>query len=94
MEAAETLSEWEKEVAQLRSQYEQLLFFTIPKLLHLYHMITAPELNLDGITQEVSFLFQNEPDVRQKLKNAVKVRIHDVCVLPVYGINSTCERQE
>ena len=73
---AKKLSEWEKQVAQLRTQYEQLLYFTIPKLLHLYHMITSQEPDIDGIVQEVGFLFQNKPVVRQKLRGSVKVYTH------------------
>ena len=71
----ETLCRWEKEVSQLRSNYEQLLFFTIPKLLHLYHMISADEPDIEGVVQEVGFLFQNQPHVRQKLKKSVQVSI-------------------
>ena len=73
-EAVKVLSVWEQDVAQLRSQYEQLLFFTIPKLLHLYHMITALEPDLESIVQEVRFLFQNTPPVRKKLKETIEVR--------------------
>jgi len=54
-------------------QYEQLLFFTIPKLLHLYCMIVAEKPEINAIVQEVGFLFQNKPLVLQKLKETVQV---------------------
>ena len=57
----------------LRAQYEQLLYFTIPKLLHLYHMIKAMEYDVEGVVQAVSFLFQNKPHVRTQLWTAVEV---------------------
>ena len=72
-EVADVLSQWEKDVAKLRVEYEQLLFFSIPKLLHLYQLITASEPSVTKIVQEVSFLFQNKPKVRRKLKEIVKV---------------------
>ena len=73
LEANKTLSQWEKEVAQLRTDYEQLLYFSIPKLLHLYHLITVQNPSATAVMQEVSFMFQNEASTRQKLKDVVKV---------------------
>ena len=67
------LSKWREEVSQLRIQYEQLLFFSIPKLLHLFRMITAEKPEINAIVQEVGFLFQNKPLVLKKLKETVQV---------------------
>lgn len=72
-EAAQMLSKWREEVSQLRIQYEQLLFFSIPKLLHLFRMITAEKPEINAIVQEVGFLFQNKPLVLKKLKETVQV---------------------
>lgn len=83
------LSKWREEVSQLRIQYEQLLFFSIPKLLHLFRMITAEKPEINAIVQEVGFLFQNKPLVLKKLKETVQVcggwgevsvRAIDVCL--------------
>lgn len=67
------LSKWREEVSLLRIQYEQLLFFSIPKLLHLFRMITAEKPDINAIVQEVGFLFQNKPLVLKKLKETVQV---------------------
>ena len=66
-------STWKIEVSQLRIQYQQLLFFTVPKLLHLYNTIVAEMPDINAIVQEVGFLFQNKPLVLQRLKEAVQV---------------------
>lgn len=60
-------------MADLRAEYEQLLFFSVPKLLHLYQNLTAHEPNPVIIVHDVGFLFQNKPDVQLKLKKTVKV---------------------
>lgn len=73
LEANKILSKWEQEVAQLRNEYEQLLYFSIPKLLHLYELITAQDPSATKIVQEVSFMFQNEVSMRHRLKDVVKV---------------------
>ena len=67
------LDEWELQIVQLRAHYEQLLFFSIPKLLNLYNLMTSKESQFDGVAKEVGFLFQNKPDVQLKLRETVKV---------------------
>lgn len=72
-DAAQLLVTWEKEVANLRAEYEQLLYFSVPKLLHLYQGLTAHQPNLTAVVQDVSFLFENKPHVQAQLRNSVKV---------------------
>ena len=44
-------------MAELRKKYRWLLFFSVPKLLLLYHLLR--EQNLAAIVHEISFLFSN-----------------------------------
>ena len=44
-------------VAELRNEYKWLLFFSVPKLLLLYHLLQ--DQNLGAIVHEISFLFSN-----------------------------------
>ena len=73
VESAYLLDGWEKEVARLRNEYDQLLFFSIPKMLQLYQRITADEPDYIAIVQNISFLFQNKPHIQKKLKRTIKV---------------------
>ena len=73
------LADWEEQMTQLHIQYEQLLFFSIPKLLHLYELMMSKEI--DDVAKEVGFLFQNKPDVQQKLRETVEVMDVYVIVL-------------
>ena len=75
-EASQLLSQWEKEVTNLRAEYEQLLFFSIPKLLHLYQNLMAAQPNPTDIVHDVGFLFENKPHVQSQLKETVKVHSH------------------
>ena len=70
------LASWEQQVAKLRLEYEQLLFFSIPKLLRLYGLIMSQDDHSDAVSKEVGFLFKNKPEVQYCLKKAVKVRIY------------------
>lgn len=67
-------------MTQLRMKYEQLLFFSIPKLLHLYELMMSKEI--DGVAKEIGFLFQNKPDVQQKLRETVEVM--DACMIVLF----------
>lgn len=67
------LSDWKEMVNNLRSEYEQLLFFSIPKLLHLYQNLVGGRPNVGRIVNDVSILFQNQHDVQKKLRHTVKV---------------------
>ena len=71
--ASTELSDWKMMVSNLRSEYEQLLFFSIPKLLHLYQNLLGGHHNIASIVNDVSILFQNKHEVQRKLKHTVKV---------------------
>lgn len=73
-DASKSLTEWKEMVNTLRSEYEQLLYFSIPKLLHLYQNLVGGQLNIGKIVNDVSVLFQNGHDVQRKLRQTVKVR--------------------
>ena len=65
---------WSDKVSQLRREYSWLLFFSVPKLLLLHSLVDELQPDLAAIVAEISFLFENDSDVRKKLTNVVKVR--------------------
>ena len=69
------LSEWKEIVNNFRSKYEQLLYFSIPKLLHLYQNLVGGRPNVNKIVNDVSILFHNSLDVQNKLRHTVKVGV-------------------
>ena len=60
-------------VDELRSQYDWLLFFSVPKLLILYHMLQAQNPNVGAIVHEISFLFSNEQAAWDNAQKSVEV---------------------
>ena len=56
-ETERILTKWMERVAELRNEYKWLLFFSVPKLLLLYHLLQ--DQNLAAIVHEISFLFSN-----------------------------------
>ena len=46
-------------MTELRNQYKWLLFFSVPKLLLLYHLLQEEKPNLEAIVHEISFLCFN-----------------------------------
>ena len=73
------LESWKKRVTALRSQYDWLLFFSIPKILRLYKLVSVcGERNeqFDEIVAEISFLCKNDQTTRKDLKQRVKVGVH------------------
>ena len=76
-ETAQTLDSWRNRVIELRSQYDWLLFFSIPKILRLYKMLSDKEqyssLQLDRIVHEISFLCKNDKPTRRDLGHNVQV---------------------
>ena len=72
-EMSRSLVAWEEQMAELRSEYEQLLYFSVPKLLHLYQNLTVPEPSPDSIMHDVGFLFENTPSVQAQLKETIQV---------------------
>lgn len=71
-ETEKMLTNWMQRVAELRSQYDWLLFFSVPKLLLVYHLLQ--EGNVEGIVHEISFLCSNEQDAWKSAQVEVKVR--------------------
>ena len=66
---------WEEQMAELRTEYEQLLYFSVPKLLHLYQNLTVSEPSPESIIHDVGFLFENTPSVQAQLKLAIQVSL-------------------
>ena len=76
-ETEATLESWRNHVTELRSQYNWLLFFSIPKILRLYDLLSTgddPEV-LDKIVDEISILGHNDQPTRHRLKESVQVTI-------------------
>ena len=67
------LNMWMERVAELRSQYDWLLFFSVPKLLRLYHLLQEEDLNLEAIVHEISFLCSNEQAAWESALEMVQV---------------------
>ena len=86
-EVEKELSMWSLEVEDLHNAYENLLFFTIPKLLHVHRQMS--EGNMEGIMDQISFLFKNNIIVREKLKTNIKVLLL-MCVC-VWSHNCVCD---
>ena len=72
------LQTWTHEVEQLRSEFSWLLFFGVPKLLRLYHLLNEEqenmEVHLKRIVHEISFLCVNSVDARKRMNVKVQVR--------------------
>ena len=71
-ETEKMLTNWMQRVAELRSQYDWLLFFSVPKLLLVYHLLQ--EGNVEAIVHEISFLCSNEQDAWKSAQVEVQVR--------------------
>ena len=77
-ETEDALKNWRKHVTELRSQYDWLLFFSIPKILKLYDLLSTGNRRLDlleTIVCEISFLCPNNQPAREILKEAVQVNL-------------------
>ena len=72
---------WSDKVSQLRREYSWLLFFSVPKLLLLHSLVDEMQPDLAAIVAEISFLFENDSDVREKLSSVVKVRRSPYCLI-------------
>ena len=68
------LTSWLQRVTELCSKYDWLLFFNVPKLLILYHLLREKDLNLEAIVHEISFLCSNEQAALESAREAVMVR--------------------
>lgn len=61
-------------VTELRSQYNWLLFFRVPKLLLLYHLLIVEHPYVEAIVHEISFLFSHDQDAWKSARKMVEVR--------------------
>ena len=71
------LTTWTHEVANLRKEFRWLLFFSVPKLLRLYQLLSEEQENrenhLKEIVHEISFLCVNNADSRKRMNVKVQV---------------------
>ena len=73
----ERLFEWRQKLKQLRTDYDKLLFFHIPKLLRMFKILRHGSSVLDNvpqIVQEVSFLFESTVEAREYIRAILQVR--------------------
>jgi len=68
------LRTWMQRVTELRSQYNWLLFFRVPKLLLLYHLLIVEHPYVEAIVHEISFLFSHDQDAWKSARKMVEVR--------------------
>ncbi len=71
--ASTNLADWQLMVEALRNEHEQLLYFSIPKLLHLYHNLASDTPSVSSIVNDVGILFQNKHSIKKQLRKTVKV---------------------
>ncbi|MCG8625706.1 MAG: hypothetical protein MJE68_27370 [Proteobacteria bacterium] len=70
------LVEWKEFLTKLHSEYSWLLFFQIPKLLKLYHLIMDSRDDKETkIVHEISFLCTNTAEERLRMKRKVEVSL-------------------
>ena len=67
------LTRWEQQMTELRHQYKWLLFFSVPKLLLLYHLLQEENPNLEAIVHEIIFLCSNTQEAWESALKMVKV---------------------
>lgn len=67
------LDEWMQQVDELRNQYHWLLFFSVPKMLHLYHLLQEKRPNVEAIVHDISFLCCNEQATWENTRVMVEV---------------------
>ena len=71
------LKTWTHEVANLRQEFSWLLFFSVPKLLRLYRLLSEEQDNMDvhlkRIVHEISFLCVNNAETRKRMNIKVQV---------------------
>ena len=78
------LTKWMQQVDELRNQYHWLLFFSVPKMLLLYHLLQEKKPNVEAIVHEISFLCCNEQAAWENARVVVEVSSRwgetDLCV--------------
>lgn len=72
------VTSWTQTVTRLRSQYEWLLFFSVPKLLLMYQLMQEwsegkKEGCLDQLVREIMFLVTNDSLTRETLCQNIEV---------------------
>lgn len=71
---------WTHDVSNLRNQYPWLLYFSVPKLLHLYSLIMSTQLEgddkIDRLLHEISFLAVTHRAETSKLRQGIQVCGH------------------
>ena len=60
---------------ELRNQYHWLLFFSVPKLLLLYHLLREKKPNVEAIVHEISFLCSNEQAAWKSTHDLVELSV-------------------
>ena len=60
-------------MAELRNQFDWLLFFSVPKLLLLYGLLREEGPDLEAIVHEISFLCCNEQATWESVRKIVQV---------------------
>lgn len=68
----------------MHNSYDKLLFFSVPKVLSLYDILTGGGFSADEMIQEIGFLFENDPQAIVKLKAVVKVSSYTVYISSYY----------
>ena len=79
----EKLTEWRRKLKRLRTDYDKLLFFYIPKMLRMFKMLHSGSSVLENVpqlVQEVSFLFDSTVETREHLTATLKVGMLAWCV--------------
>ena len=69
------LTIWMQSLDELRNKHDWLLFFSLPKLLFLYHLLQADDPNLEAIVHEISFLCSNEQAALKSVRMGVEVSL-------------------
>ena len=79
-EVGQELKNWRSDLEHWHTQYDWLLFLSVPKVLKLYQILRSEQgdKSVEEITTAVSFLFQNTITARKSIQFAVKVSYHYV----------------
>lgn len=69
----ENMMTWTNKYEVLYRKYSWLLFFRVPKMLRLYHLISSCDYSIESIVHETNFLFVNDTETRKRMKEQVQV---------------------
>ena len=80
-EAEQVLASWKDEIKKFHQKFHWLLFFRVPKLLRVYHMLYEEEEathdHIRRIVHEISFLCENDVETRSRMYGVVEVSLHE-----------------